>query len=175
MKELNSNLIADLARLVAKYGPEEWTALLEHLEDERRRVQIATLLRELAASSQSTKDKASRGDRQPSRAPAVREALKRLRGTDPEKAGLLEDVWIKLRNRELLPTMTMVRAFAEAVGIKGLSSPRREQAVTELMEQLIDMPDGTLGRMTQLSARDDPQLAEEYERWVALILDRGKL
>jgi hypothetical protein len=174
MTELNPKLVADLARLAARYPPRDWQCLIEYFEDDRRRAQLGALLRELAATSRArTRDTSKGVERRPGRAPRVREALDRIRVTDPARANLLEDVWLKLRERELLPTMSTLRAFAEAAGFKGLTSAKREQAVTELMERLIDVPNDALESMTRHAVVEDRKLGEEYERWVQLILRRG--
>ncbi len=81
-------------------------------------------------------------------------------------------MWRKLRQRELLPTMTAVRTFAEATGLKGLESTRREQAVAELIEQLVEMPSDDLEQMMRHTVVEDRKLGDEYERWVRLILQQ---
>jgi hypothetical protein len=85
---------------------------------------------------------------------------------------MFEDMWTKLRRRELLPTLAAVRAFAEAVGLKELGANRREQAIVELVRQLVAMPSGDLEQMMHQTVVVDRQLGEEYERWVRLILHR---
>ena len=171
MTELNRQLIADLARLSVRYGPDDWDHLLELLEDERRRGQVTRLLRELAASSRARRQNRPKGSRPaPPRAHRVREALAAIGEVDPGRAELLEEVWRKLRQRELLPTLPLIRAFAEATGLKGLGGSKRDQAVTELMEQIVDMPHEELERLMRETVVQDRKLGEEYERWVRLIL-----
>lgn len=172
MSELNPQLIADLARLATRYAPEEWERLISCLEDEQRRAQISRLLHELAATSRTRRQGSRPVQRSSARAPKLREALAQTRDRDPARAELLEGVWLKLRQRELLPTMAMVRAFAEAVGLKGLEATRREQAVTELLEHLVQVPSDVLEQMLRQTIVEDRDLGEEYERWVRLILGR---
>jgi hypothetical protein len=81
-------------------------------------------------------------------------------------------MWLKLRSRELLPTMATVRAFTEAAGLKGLESNKREQAVAELIERLVEMPNDDLEQMMRQTVVEDRELGDEYERWVHLILHR---
>jgi hypothetical protein len=171
MTQLNPQMIADLARLAARYAPEEWERLIAVLDDERRRSQLSAALQELAAASRARREFRPRGaPKQPGPAKRLRAALTNLREVDPARADLLEDVWLKLRQRELLPTMALVRAFAEETGLKGLESTKREQAVTEVMEQIVDMPAEALEEMMRDTAVQDRQLGEEYEQWVRLIL-----
>jgi hypothetical protein len=166
MTDLNPQMIADLARVAARYPPEEWELLIEIVNDEARRNELQTVLRELAGASRARREarRSSGATRQPGRAQRVRARLEVIGEEDPERA--------KLRQRELLPTMSLVRAFAEAVGVKGLRSTKREQAVTELMEQIIELPSGALEGLMRNTSVHDRKLGEEYERWVGLILDR---
>ena len=83
---------------------------------------------------------------------------------------MLDEIWRKLRERELLPTIADVRAFAEAVGRKHLEATRRDQAVTELMEHLVGIPPEALEERMRDTLSSDRQLGEEYEQWVRFIL-----
>lgn len=178
MTEINRQLLADLARIATRYPADDWLRLADWLEDERRRAQVGALLRELAATSRSTAARRSkprhRGGavRGASRLPQLRASLAATRETDPARADLLDDIWAKLRQRELLPTMDAMRGFADLLGLKRLNSPKREQAVAEIMEQLVEMPSDKLEQLMQQTVVTDRELGEEYERWVRLILRR---
>jgi hypothetical protein len=170
--ELNPKLLTDLARLAGKYKRKDWEQLAAWLDDERHREQLRALLIELGNASGTRRRSANRRGRKPSRTAKVRESVAKIRLTDPARADLLDDVWLKLRERELLPTMPAVRAFAEAMGAKGIASTRRDQAVTELMERLLELPTDTLEHRMRRTVVEDRELGEEYERWVRLILGR---
>lgn len=169
---MNRKLVEDLARLTARYPPGDWRALLECFEDEARRNQVRELLLELQAASRARPRRPTkrRGAKKDSRAATVRDEIKRLRETEPARADFLDDVWTRLRARELLPKMPMVRAFAETVGMKGLETTARDQAVSELMAHLVHVPRESLERSLRATPIEDRQLGEEYERWVRLIL-----
>jgi hypothetical protein len=171
---LNQQLIADLARLATRYAPEDWEILLEGLEDEKRRAQIVALLQELAATSRVRPRKATRDSDHRARLPRVRDALAKARVEDPARAERLEEAWARLRRRELLPDMRSIRAFAEAAGLKGITSAKREQAINEVMELLIGLPTEALERMLQSPVVYDRASGDEYERWVHLILGRDE-
>lgn len=178
MTEINRKLLAELARLATRYPAEDWLRLADCLENERRRAQLRLLLEDLAATSRSTaargsKSRPRRGAvRAPSRLPQLRESIAAARTTDPAKADLLDDIWAKLRLRELLPTMDAMRSFADLLGLKRLDSSKREQAVAEIMEQLVEMPGDRLKQLMQQTVVTDRELGEEYDRWVRLILRR---
>jgi hypothetical protein len=170
MTDANPQLLVDLARLARRYPAEDWQKLLEALEDRGKRAQLSRLLRELAAASSA---RPSRSKTATSRTPRVRAALDRIRREDPVRADLLDEIWAKLRKRELLPTMSALRAFADAAGLKHLESAKREQAVTELLEGLVEMPSDDLEYRMRRTIVTDRKLGAEYERWVRLILERG--
>jgi hypothetical protein len=168
----NPKLLGDLARLAAKYKPKDWEDLARALDDQRQRETARALLLELAEVGRSRRKAAPRKQRKPSRATKIREQLAKIRKTDPGRADLLEDIWLKLRLGELLPTIAAIRAFADAMGSKGLKATRRDQAVTELMELLIKLPGDSLEQRMRQTVVEDRELGDEYEGWVRLILQR---
>lgn len=171
MTAINPKLIADLARLIGRYDPEDWTALSRLVQDQDSRAKLAAMLDEFADASarQRLKNRA----RAPARRtdPNIRDRLVELRASDPQRADVLNDLRMKLRSRELLPDMPSIRAFSQAVGMKTPVSSKRDQAISEIIEYLITLPDGAL--QTALSRATmivDRKLGDEYEKWVTLIL-----
>jgi hypothetical protein len=172
MTSMNPKLLADLARLVSRYEPEDWAALSRLVQDPESRERLAALLDELAQASARQRD----GRRsQKSVAPTkAREHLAYLREANPQRASVLNDLRMKLRSRELLPDMPSVRAFSEAIGMKTLISRRRDQAISEIVEYLIPLPDEELqAALSRATIRADRKFGEEYEKWVTLILGRS--
>ena len=169
-------MVSDLARLATKYRAKDWEELAEWIEDPRHREVFRHLLLDLAKASRvAPKSKMRKQQRKPSGAAKVREQLQRIRAEDQDRADLLEDVWLKLRQRELLPTLPALRAFTEALGFKDLKANRRDQAVTELMALLIELPEDSLDQKLRHAATvvvEDRSLGDEYQGWVRLILQR---
>jgi hypothetical protein len=175
MNEPNPKLLRDLAQLVAKYRPKDWEQLADWLNDNDQRERLRTLLQDLASASAGARKKSRRRPkRSATPVTGLRNALGRVRREDAAKADLLDDIWLKLRERELLPTIAAVRAFAQAMGSKGLKATRRDQAVTELMELLIALPPDALEERMRQTVVADRKLGEEYEEWVRLILGRAR-
>ena len=169
---MNPDLIGDLARLAKKYDAKEWKQLARLLEDPQQRKSFRRLLEEMAAVSRKHSPK--KRSTKPGRAAKVRESLEALAREDPGRAEMLSDVWDKLRRGDLLPTLGTIRAFAAAIGLKGLGASRRDQAVTELMELLIDLPPEALEEKMRETVVEDRHLGDEYEGWVDLILRRPR-
>jgi hypothetical protein len=169
MSELNEKLVADLARLVVRYPAEDWEHLANWLADDRLRDSLRTLLEELATASRAS-GKTKKNTAATNRTKRLREAISRLRLTDPARANEIELLWEKLRSRELLPTMPSVKAFAAAIGLKGLESTKREGAILELLHHLAAMPSGEAERLMANTVVEDRHLGAEYERWTQLIM-----
>jgi len=172
----NPRLVNDLAQLVGKYKASDWEALAAWLEGERLD-QLRLLLKEMAAVSREVKTKRKPKTRTPmnapSRVPLLRERIKHIRQADPVSADLLDEIWLKLRERELLPTIADVRAFAAVVGMKRLQATRRDQAITELMEHLAGLQPQSLLEEMRATLASERSFGDEYEQWVRLILNEG--
>jgi len=171
MTGVNPKLIADLARLVSRYDPEDWAALSRLVQDKDSRTALAAMLDEFAEASarQRLKNQPRTSARRTK--PNIRDRLVALRETDPKRADLLDDLRMRLRSRELLPDMPSIRAFSQAVGMKTPVSSQRDQAISEIVGYLITLPDGALQTaLSRATMRVDRKLGDEYEKWVTLIL-----
>jgi hypothetical protein len=104
---------------------------------------------------------------------SIRAEIDALRQQQPERADLLEEVWIKLRDRELLPTVTSIRSFASLLGTKKITATRRDRAIDELMRVLLELNEDALEQRMREVAVEDRNLGEEYSDWVRLILGRS--
>lgn len=168
--QLNTELLAELARLARRYPPEAWESLLYWLEDEAHRKQVVSLLSELARLSSRTPSRS----RKPEIKASVPHVLADMQRTDGRKADLLQDFWRKLVAREVLPSQASIRSFAEMVGLRIPTSKKREQAVNDLVRQLIDLPYDDIQSALEKTAMTSRDFGQEYERWVNIILRRAK-
>jgi hypothetical protein len=179
MNEPSQKLLKDVAALAVKYKPDQWEALAVWLDDPARRDVIRQMLREFAAISREAPRPARTRARTKTRRPkgtqqvAVRAEIEALRREQPERADLLEEVWIKLRDRELLPTITSIRSFASLLGTKKITATRRDRAIDELMRVLLELNEDALEQRMREVAVEDRKLGEEYSDWVRLILGRS--
>jgi hypothetical protein len=166
--DINPRLAADLARIAAKYPPSDWEALLSVLEDPNSRERVAGLLRELAATSRERVRSA------PTNAEGVGATIEELRISDPRRAGLLERIWTRLREKKVAPTMAQLRALAGALGIKDDLGSRRAAAVSALVQHLVDMPMDDLERAIALSQNTELGDIGDFQSWFDLILEKGE-
>lgn len=169
MTQPDPKLIADLARVVAKYSTEDWRALAEFLRDPENLAELAELAERLGSASRSRAGRVAGH----ARGLPVRDVLAQVRTRDPARADALDDIWSRLRRRELLPEMRSIRAFAEAAGLKSLEATKRDQAVAEIMRQVVNVPPEQLAAALTDASAPDRVLGDEYGRWVRLILGSG--
>ncbi len=168
-------MLKDVAALAVKYKPAQWEVLAAWLDDPARREVVQQMLREFAEISREapqpvrTKTRRTKGAQQVS----SRVGIDALRQQQPERADLLEEVWIKLRDRELLPTITSIRSFASLIGTKKITATRRDRAIDELMRVLLELDEDALEQRMREVAVEGRKLGEEYSDWVRLILGRA--
>jgi hypothetical protein len=172
MTTLDSRLLKDLARLAQRYPPEQWSLLVDWVSDERNQRKLTQLLHEMMEVSQAVRRRPAPARAASGRTRTLRTTIEEMRDEDPARSAMLEALWDKLRAREVLPTMASIRSFVAEAGLSDLNSSRREQAVTEIMEQLVALPRNDLEKVALTPATEDRDLRAEYERWVRLILDR---
>lgn len=165
-REINRDLLIDLARLAKKYPSEEWDSIISWLQDEESRKRLLALIQELTEISKKVKGTPKRGQR----ASGITRLLDEVREADPQKAELLGEFWRKLQSHEILPTFSTLRMFAEAAGLPIFSAKKREQAVNELIRQFATLPYTNIQNALQKASIAHRDFGEDYERWVSLIL-----
>jgi hypothetical protein len=177
---LNTELIADLARLARRYPPEDWETIVAWLDDESRRSQVTALLREISSlskqvSAKGKKPKAAKGkeaEKALVERASIETLLEDMRQSEPERADLLSNFRRGLLSRELLPTPNSMRLFADAVGLERPASPRRERNLNQLMRQLTALSLTDLTAALENTSRTSRDLGGEYYQWVEQILRR---
>jgi hypothetical protein len=169
MDQINRELLVDLCRLVRRYSSQDWQGIIKWLEDDERRMQFVTLLRELAITSKEVASKSRRKENQP----GIIHFFENLRRIDPVKASLLEEFRSKLQARNVLPTLGDLRIFADSIGFKSFSPRRREEAITQIIKHLGNLPYEEIQKALQKTLIAPRDLGKEYEQWVNLILGRS--
>jgi len=171
--EINPKLLADLARLVGRYQPEDWVALSHLVADRDAQKRLADVLDVLAEAS--ARNQPRRKSHEAAASTNLRARLTQMGEAEPGRAEVLTQLWTKLRARELLADMPSLRAFSQAVGMKALNSKRRDQAVSEIIEYLLIVPDESLeAALRHSTVNADRRLDDEYRKWVGLIVGRDR-
>lgn len=167
---INMDLIYDLARLARKYTPEDWGDLLRLLNDDESRRQVINLLQEIREVSSTNRKRSSKLHK----ITRIPDLLKDVRAKDPEKGIILSEFWKRLRNHELLVKVSNIRMFANTIGLQDITATKRDQAIGELMRQLIALPTDKIEDALTKTTVEPRDFSEEYERWVSLILSHKR-
>jgi len=130
------NLLADLARLMHKYGPETFKALAQHISDQEFTNQLVELLNTTARVSRSAK----RIAKKKSPKSELRSTLTNMAKSDTEKAALLIDLYDSLRNHRVLPTIRDMKNFAADNGLPPIKYTSREQALIPFVKSFLPLP-----------------------------------
>lgn len=162
---INAKLVADLALLARRYPIEDWHAIIEWLKDDTKRQELILLFDELARVSKQVKRKPTYGKRR-----GISQLLEEVGSSDPRKAQLLRNFYLKLLSKEILPTLGSLRMFSEVAGLKDISLKKREQMVSEVIRQLSTLSYGELQKTLEHTSSRSTDFGRDYEHWVRLIL-----
>lgn len=164
-------LLADLARLLNKYGPEPFEALARLLSTPEFPAQLAAILSQSARAAREATSP-NQGP-SPLRSPGqVRTYLDELRQADPERARLLRTLYDHLLSGLSLPTLREIRNFAVENGLAEPVATTRNKAVVLLVSALRDQPKERLE--TLLAALPDSSVnrGNSLADWARIILDK---
>lgn len=166
---LEFDLLAEIARLLKKYGPETFDSLAENLAKPEFSERLAELLSTTGKAARKAQATATRNEQ--GRSPRdFRSSLLALRESDPEQSALLVRLYDDLAAKTVLPTLRDVRAFASDAGLSPTTATSRDKAVIPLIKALMSLPtDDIRSRLATIRpvSADDRSL----EGWSNLILD----
>ena len=165
--QINPDLLSDLARLLRRYGPDEFAHFAAALKDDAFCRELGETFSKLAAIR--VPQKASVGKKQTSESSKHSQILAELQVNDPEKFGILDEFRRGVLARRLMPEASQLREFALQCGIKSPSRTTRERATNQLLRFLIGLSINELRtRLANIPQKRDS--GEEYRRWVNFIL-----
>ncbi len=162
---INAKLVTDLALLVRRYPIEDWHTIIEWLKDDTKRQELILLFDELGKLSKQVKRKPTYGKRR-----SISQLLEEVRASDPRKAELLRNFYLKLLSKEILPTLGSLRMFGEVAGLKEMLPKKREQMVNEVIRQLSTLSYEDLQKTLEYTSSRSTDFGKDYEHWVRLIL-----
>ncbi len=160
-------LLAELARLLKKYGPETFEGLAEHLSSPEFSQRLVTLL---SATARQGRAMGVSEDRQLLR--NIRTSLTELQHREPEKAKLLLRLYDGMVAKNILPTRRDIEAFVSEMGLLPIKTNVRKTAIASLINALMVFPIDEL--KAKLSTTDPIQDDRSLEGWSNIILDRGR-
>jgi hypothetical protein len=165
------DLLADIARLLKKYGPEAFERLAENLSSPEFLEHLVTILKTSTKAGMTAnigrhtrKKKQSSAD--------FRSSLTAL--DDKEKAELLLKFYDGLMSKTLLPTLRSLQSFISDAGLPPSKTKVREKAIIQAIRTLralsLDELKSILSTVSQAPLQDDRSL----EGWSNIILNKKR-
>jgi len=167
MKE-DAQLLAELARLIDRYGPERFARLASVLRNPEEARELATVVEGALVVRRSTNSRKG----QANQTPLGSRILEILKKSEPEKYQLLASFRDDFAAGKILSSMRLVRGFADENGIVLGSVSSRDKAITPLLRSMAALPLSRVQTLVQETAReqaDDRSLAS----WSDVIMGRG--
>ena len=130
-------LLAELGRIVAKYGPEAVARLAEQIRDPVRAEELAVAL-EFAAVRSPQKKVAPKAKFPKSERVGI-QVLNELRSADPEKHSLIAEVRRELLSGTILQSMADIRRFALMNDLSIGKASSRNAAIAPLLRSLSEL------------------------------------
>ena len=166
MTKKKQTLISDLARLIIEHKESEWLALRDSLNDESFRERLSSSLETLADLAARTVV-APGSKRKP---PSLPKRLAYIEKEDPEKARILFAFRDKLTQKTTRPSLDQLRGLAATLGMKNEQYTRREQIVNQIIRNLAELSIEEVESAFKTGLPEQSNSADEYGRWVDLIL-----
>ncbi len=179
----DAELLADLARLYKKYGPDVFEQLASRVSSPAFAETLASILKETAHVGRLTKSThQAEVRRRPPHAerehggritkstarPSLRKELHELNITNPEKYHLLESFASDIKSRRLLAKVRDIRRFAAENGLPPITAKSHDQAVSYFIRALLPLPLDELTKML-LRARGTQTFNSTLSQWSEII------
>lgn len=163
-------LLADIVRLLKKYGPKPFEDLARSLKEGHLLDDLVALLNASAQAGRRSKSPSEEKRTTTKEHSGVHELLRRCEAESPEKARALEQLHKKLVAKTVLPTLRDIRRFAEDSGLPPITATSREKAILLLLHSLasapLDLIKSLVARASQMGEKGDRTL----EGWTGIIL-----
>jgi hypothetical protein len=172
---VNPRLVKELARLVRAFEPADFETLMGALQSEESRQGLLRVLGTMAEGSRTLSRRGPQarkgGGSERRRLPALIEGL---RGSDPERFELLNELRLQLSRKKLLSTPRQVIEFCREVGLTVGEQVTRGEAVARLIEYLATQPLESIKQFTAgLRDRNSGRLqGGQLQAWADVIMRR---
>ncbi len=172
----NNGLLIDLARLLAKHGPEAFEALARRIRDGQFQSDLLALLETSAQAGRQTKRLLGHKAESQKESMGLSELLKQCEAEDPSKSDALRQIHEKLTAKRLLPSLRFIRDFAHDNGLPRIAATSREKAIIPLMRGMLSLPRERIVSLLEQASRLEEKGGRTLEGWTGVILgkrDRG--
>ena len=171
----DTELLADIACLLKKYGVEPFEALADKFKEGRL---LDDLFRIIDASAKTgRRSSGTLGTKISPRKKknGIAELLQRVEKIDTEKANILRQFHQNLVTKMILPTLRDMRHFAEDSGLQPIKATGRDKAILPLLRALEAVPVDRISYMVSEVPQFEAKGGRTLEGWTEVILgDRNK-
>jgi hypothetical protein len=168
------DLLADLARILRKHGPEAFTRLAADLSDPEFVAEMEKVLAGIVRASSVAKNHQTSSAGSPIRGTVLRRRLERLADSDARKGALLLRLLEDMNRKSVLPTAHDVKLFAADIGLPAIRATARRDAMKELFDGLEDVPTDILERRLQQLGDAGHSQARGLNAWSEIIFDKNR-
>ena len=170
MKQKEYELLADIAKLLNKYGASNFESLASLMSSPQITQSLIEILRvaanvhsaEFASNSRTEGKKITR---------SILDELTSIKDVDNRKYSLLTELYQALKEKRTLATLRELKSFVEDRGLPAIQANAWQKAINPFVRSLIDMPTGELEEKLKgiqyYSGRDNG-----LEGWSKIILER---
>lgn len=132
-EERRFELLRELGRLLARFGPEPFADLAAYLREPGTVADLSEILDRVAEAGRQRGRPRREGSQRPS---SLRGWLSALRETEPVKGALIGDFYDAVVSKQVLPTLGELRRFAGDNGLGPVNATTRDKAVGPLVRAL---------------------------------------
>ena len=164
------DLLADIAKLLRKYGPEAFETLANSLASPNIAQSLVDVLSRTATIA-SKQPASNRSLGTGKGAGSILDELAYIEPKDPQKHRLLATLYQALQDKSVLPTLRELKNFATDCGLPVIKADARQRAIGPLMRSLFLLPREDLEariKTIESYSRNDKGL----ERWSEIILGK---
>jgi hypothetical protein len=160
-------LLADIAKLLKKYGAEVFEQLARILAAPETTARLASILSGVVKEARGLKNGGA-GPR--TSGSGIRSLLIKLAEAEPSKSSLLLALYDDLKAKRILPTLRDFRAFAISNSLPLIQAAKRANAVECLMDALILLPQERVESLTKSLRAGAHQDDRSLAGWTRIIL-----
>jgi hypothetical protein len=166
-EERRFELLRELGRLLARFGPESFANLAAYLREPGTVADLSEILDRVAEAGRQRGRSRREGSQRPSN---LRGWLSALREREPVKGALIGDFYDAVVSRQVLPTLGELRRFASDNGLGPVNATSRDKAVGPLVRALASRSEeeirSFMARIAEVGKGGDRTL----QGWADLIL-----
>lgn len=166
-------LLAEIAKLLKKYGPEAFEMLSRNLSSPDFSGRLISILSTTARVARTVRRNEIGGIEHKGFSKDFRTSLVALEKTEPEKSALLTKLYDDMKAKTVLPTLRNIFAFASDNGLPSITATARDKAIVPFLKTLMPLPllelKSKLSSIKPVPVKDDRSL----EGWSNIILDKA--